>query len=71
MFIKKMIRWHRRDFTAIYECEYCGDSYESSGYDDKNFHENIIPTFECKKCGKMSNDDYVPLQARYEEWEQV
>ena len=38
MRIKQKIRQHRRDFTAIYECESCGATHEEGGYDDAYFH---------------------------------
>lgn len=42
----------RRDFHGTYECEHCGFSYDGSGYDDANFHNNVIPNMKCKECGK-------------------
>lgn len=56
MKIKEMLSQHRRDFTAIYECENCGATEESRGYDDRNFHDRIIPKMQCKSCGKSRND---------------
>ena len=56
MKIKSKINQYRRDFTAIYECEGCGYSESSSGYDDRNFHDNVIPAFKCPKCEKSSID---------------
>jgi len=67
MKIKKILRQSRRDFTAIYECEHCGDEYESGGYDDANFHNNVIPKMECRKCGKVAGDAYRPLTTKYPE----
>ena len=43
MHIKKILRQHRRDFYALYECEHCGFTIEKYGYDDTNFHQNVIP----------------------------
>ena len=65
MKIQKIISQMRRDFTAIYECEHCGATHEGSGYDDSNFHQNVIPTFKCNKCGKTADDDYRPLTTKY------
>lgn len=65
MKIKQIISQHRRDFKAIYECEHCGDTHEGSGYDDDNFHRNVIPAWPCEKCGKKSGDDYRPLATKY------
>ena len=56
MKIKEVKSQHRRDFTAIYECENCGTTEEKGGYDDRNFHDNVIPKMECKSCGKSRND---------------
>lgn len=54
MKIKKIIDQNRRDFNAIYECEFCGATKEGYGYDDSNFHNNVIPNMKCPKCGKSS-----------------
>ena len=57
----------RRDFTGKYECENCGNIEEHSGYDDRNFHDNITPHWKCKKCGKTTLDikgkpDFIPTK---------
>jgi len=65
MHIKQLISQHRRDFEAIYECEHCGHSYKSTGYDDDNFHQNVIPTFKCPECGKTASEDYQPRSTKY------
>ncbi len=61
MKIKEIKRQFRRDFTAVYECEHCGFEREGGGYDDDNFHENVIPKMECPSCGKQANKNYRPL----------
>jgi len=71
MKIKTILRQHRRDFTAIYECEHCEHEYESSGYDDANFHNNVVPDFECPKCNKKADNNYRPLQTKYPEGFQI
>ena len=71
MKIKKIINQHRRDFTAVYECEHCGDEYKGNGYDDANFHQNVIPGMECPKCGKTASDNYRPLATKYPEGQQL
>ena len=71
MKIKKILSQHRRDFTAIYECEHCGHTEEGYGYDDANFHKNVIPTFSCKKCGKVADENYRPLCTKYPEGFQI
>lgn len=65
MKIKKMLSQHRRDFMATYECEHCAHCVDSDGYDDGNFHMNVIPKMECKNCGKVSPDDYNPRATKH------
>lgn len=71
MKIKKILRQHRRDFTAIYECEHCGCETEGGGYDDAHFHANVIPTMECPRCGETADESYRPLTTKYAEGEQI
>lgn len=47
----------RRDFWVIYECEHCGAQTNGTGYDDANFHQNVIPKMTYTKCGKSSNGE--------------
>ena len=65
MKIKKLLSQHRRDFTAIFECEHCGDTKTSGGYDDSNYHQNVIPNMICKKCEKKADESYSPLTTKY------
>ena len=65
MHIKKILWQHRRDFTAIYACEHCGHEYEGSGYDDSNFHQNVIPDRECPECKKKADKNYTPKETKY------
>lgn len=68
MKIKRITSQNRRDFHADYECEGCGHIHERGGYDDDNFHRNVIPTMKCPECDKSSNDLGVtnePLQPKY------
>ena len=71
MKIKKIISQHRRDFHAIYECEHCDYTVEAYGYDDDNFHRNVIPAMKCKKCGKIADENYRPLTTKYAPYEVV
>jgi len=71
MKIKTIKSQSRRDFTATYECEHCGKTSEGSGYDDANFHENVMPNMECKSCGKKADEKYRPLATKYQSWEVV
>ena len=64
----------RRDFRGIYKCEGCGHTETYSGYDDRNFHDNVTPMWECKKCGESTKTLdllVVPVQTKYNEWESV
>lgn len=54
MHIKKILSTSRRDFTAVYECESCKATQTGYGYDDANFHSNVIPAMVCEKCGLSS-----------------
>jgi len=66
MKIKKILSQHRRDFKAVYECEHCGTEATSGGYDDSHFHEHVIPSMQCPKCGKTAAaDDYRPLTTKF------
>jgi hypothetical protein len=51
----KKISQHRRDFTGLLECEFCKkQEHLSSGYDDSNYYNNVIPNFKCKSCNKST-----------------
>lgn len=65
MHIKKIISQHRRDFTAIYQCEHCSYEEESTGYDDNFYHRNVIPQMKCKSCGKTADQNYRCLTPKY------
>lgn len=67
MRIKEIISQHRRDFTAIYECEHCGETVKGGGYYDANFHNNVIPKMPCKSCGQAASETYRPLAPKYDE----
>jgi len=67
MKIQKIESQYRRDFYAFYECEHCGHTRRSSGYDDDNFHRNVIPKMKCDKCGRIAPDDYRPMGTKHHE----
>jgi transcription elongation factor Elf1 len=69
--IKTITSQHRRDFQAIYECEHCGETSRGGGYDDANFHQNVIPQMACGKCGKKAAPEYRPLATKYPEGMQL
>lgn len=71
MKIKTIISQNRRDFTADYECEHCNHIERKSGYDDYNFHNNVVPKMVCKKCGKIADENYRPLATKYPEGYQI
>ena len=71
MRIKEIISQHRRDFTALYECEHCGFTKKDSGYDDANFHNNVVPNMVCPECSKKASETYRPLTTKYPEGYQV
>jgi len=72
MKIKQIKHQHRRDFIADFECEHCGHiETDKQGYDDENFHENVIPKMECLKCGKKADKNYRPLKTKYPEGYQI
>jgi transcription elongation factor Elf1 len=67
MKIKTITSQHRRDFTAILECEHCGHEEKlNCGYDDDNFHRNVIPQIKCGSCDKKSPETYRPLATLYQ-----
>ena len=67
MKINRIISQNRRDFTAEYICEHCGHTETGYGYDDANFHNNVIPLMQCVECGKVADEDYRPLCTKYPE----
>ena len=74
MKIIEMVDQHRRDFRAIFQCEGCGHKEKVRGYDDRNFHDNVIPAMKCKSCGKSRNDLGItqePTPTKYQPWEVI
>jgi len=52
MKIKEYLNRMGNDFWASYQCEFCGAIKGSTvGYDDRYYHENVIPKMVCDKCG--------------------
>jgi len=56
MHIKRKTSQYRRDLTAVYQCEYCDHEVTCPGYDDLNFHQNVIPDMHCQECGKTADE---------------
>lgn len=72
MKIERILWQSRRDFHADYKCEHCGFIVkDKSGYDDENFHVNVIPKMVCPECGKTADENYRPLITKYPEGMQV
>lgn len=67
MKIKSITSQSRRDFSCIYECEHCGHTRDGGGYDDANFHQNVVPNIKCDKCGKTADVNYRPLATKHPE----
>lgn len=66
MKIKEITGQFRRDFTAILICEHCENEEKlTTGYDDANYHQNVIPDMKCKKCRKKAPENYRPLTTKY------
>jgi len=48
---------HRRDFHGLYSCEGCNaQELIKNCYDDRNFHDNVMPNTACKSCKKTTNE---------------
>ena len=71
MKIKEIVSQNRRDFRATYVCEHCGNEREGGGYDDDNFHRNVVPAMKCSECGKTAPTDYKPLGTKHPEWKVI
>ena len=72
MKIKKITSQDRRDFSAIMVCEHCGkEDINKYGYDDANYHKNVIPNMKCKTCGEKSPASYAPDATKYADHEVV
>ena len=49
------------DFWEDSRCEHCGkEFFDKRGYNDTNYHQNVIPKLPCPSCGKNSeqSDDF-------------
>lgn len=66
MKIKEIKSQNRRDFVADLECEHCGHvEKDVNGYDDDNFHRNVIPDIACTMCLKKAPSNYRPMATKY------
>lgn len=73
MRIKNIEMQYRRDFWAMFVRPFCGYEERKRGYDDYNYHHNVIPQIRCPKCGKceLDGNTYRPLETKYPEGLQV
>lgn len=71
MHIKEIKSQHRRDFRAVYACEHCGHEHEAHGYDDANFHDNVIPQMQCQECSAVASGDIPARATRHAAHEEV
>lgn len=57
MKVTRRYNQHRRDLSIDMECENCGTSATyRNAYDDRNFWDNVVPSFKCLQCGKSTKD---------------
>ena len=75
MKIERITSQHRRDFVADMICEGCGARMKlTSGYDDRYFHDEVIPNMKCESCGKSRRDMGIiaePTPTKYPEGYQI
>ena len=71
MKIKEIVSQSRRDLQVIYVCEHCGHEEEGSGYDDRYFHESVIPDMKCPNCKKKAGKDYVARATKFPDYATV
>jgi len=58
MKVVKRYDQNRRDLTIDIKCEFCGNEImDESAYDDRNFWKNVVPGWECEKCGKSTKSE--------------
>ena len=57
MRLLKITSQNRRDVWYDAECEACNEKeIHISGYDDRNYWDNVLPNKKCRKCKKSTND---------------
>ena len=70
MKIVAILSQNRRDFTAMYKCQFCDYREEDTGYDDDYFHNSVVPDMKCVECGKSTNSEggeHVRIVPKYPE----
>lgn len=77
MKLVKIISQSRRDFKGEYKCEFCGHidtDKNMDSYDDRNYHDNVIPNMDCPKCHKSTiseGGDIQYIETKYPEGFQI
>jgi hypothetical protein len=75
MRICEVLSQSRRDFTALMGCEGCGATEKlTTGYDDRFYHDEVIPAMTCAACGESRNSlglKAAPTATKYAAWEVV
>lgn len=61
MKIKEITDRIKNDIYGILECEHCGATRKFVGYDDENYHKNVLPEFYCMKCGLNRKGDKIEI----------
>ena len=68
MYITQILSQHRRDFSATIKCEHCGHEQKlTTGYDDRNYHDNVVPALICESCRKVADGSVAPMGTKYAE----
>lgn len=53
MKIKEILGGRGNDFSAMLECEHCGQMQKlTTGYHDNFYHTRVIPAMACPRCRK-------------------
>jgi len=57
MKLVRILDQSRRDFQGEYRCEFCNHTERDSGmssYDDRYYHDTVVPQKKCKSCGQST-----------------
>lgn len=78
MRIERITWQHHNDYVADMVCEHCAaKDVDKCGYNDANYHNNVIPRFYCQSCGKnragdmkkpVARDDVAPSYSSPAAW---
>jgi hypothetical protein len=70
----RILSQNRRDFVGEYQCENCNVIAKISGYDDRHFHNYVMPQRQCAQCYKSTRDLGKPepvIKTKYKDHEVV